>query len=47
MAVKFSPVIGVEIEICENVVLSRIDITMTTINTETKWKLIKAEFCAI
>ena len=32
------------IEICENVVLSKIDITMTTINKKTL-KLIKAEFC--
>ena len=31
------------IEICENVVLSKIDITMTTINKKTL-KLIKAEF---
>ena len=34
------------IEICENVVLSKIDITMTTINKKTL-KLIKAEFCVI
>ena len=34
------------IEICENVVLSKIDITMTTINKK-KLKLIKAEFCMI
>ena len=42
IAIKFSPVI----EICENVVLSKIDITMTTINKK-KLKLIKAEFCMI
>ena len=34
------------IEICENVVLSKIDITMTTINKKTL-KLVKAEFCVI
>ena len=34
------------IEICENVVLSKIDITMTTINKKTL-KLIKTEFCVI
>ena len=35
IAIKFSPVISCNwlwIEICENVVLSKIDITMTTIN---------------
>ena len=32
------------IEICENVVLSKINITMTTINKKTL-KVIKAEFC--
>ena len=30
IAIKFSSVIGYGIEICENVVLSKIDITMTT-----------------
>ena len=34
------------IEICKNVVWSKIDITMTTINKKTL-KLIKAEFCLI
>ena len=34
------------IEICENVVLSKIDITMTTTKKKTL-KLIKAEFCVI
>ena len=34
------------IEICENVVLGKIDITMTTKNKKTV-KLIKAEFCVI
>ena len=34
------------IEICKNIVLSKIDITMTTINKKTL-KLIKAEFCVI
>ena len=37
---------GHPIEICENVVLSKIDITVTTINKKTL-KLIKAEFCVI
>ena len=32
IAIKFSPVIGYGIEICENVVLNKIDITMTTTN---------------
>ena len=35
------------IEICENVVSGKIDITMTTINTEKTLKLIKADFCVI
>ena len=34
------------IEVCENAVLIKIDITMATINKKTL-KLIKAEFCAI
>ena len=34
------------IEICENAVLSKIDITMTTINKKTL-ELVKAEFCVI
>ena len=34
------------IEICEDVVLSKIDITMATIK-QIKWKLIEAEFFAI
>ena len=34
------------IEICENIVLSKIDINMITINKKTL-KLIKAEFCVI
>ena len=34
------------IEICEDVVLSKIDISMKTINKKTL-KLIKAEFCVI
>ena len=34
------------IEICENAVLSKIDITMTTVHKKTL-KLIKAEFCVI
>ena len=35
------------IEICENVVSGKIDITMTTTNTEKTLKLIKADFCVI
>ena len=34
------------IEICQNAVLSKVDITMTTINKKTL-KSIKAEFCTI
>ena len=34
------------VEICENAVLSKIDITMTTINKK-NLKLMKAEFCVI
>ena len=35
IAIKFLPVVGVNwIEICENVVLSKIDITMATINRQ-------------
>ena len=46
IAIKCSPVIWLWIEICENAVLSKIDITMTTINKKTL-KLIKVEFCVI
>ena len=35
------------IEICENVVSGKIDITMTTINTEKTLKLINADVCVI
>ena len=34
------------IEVCQNIVFSKIDITMTTMNQKT-WNSIKSEFCAI